>query len=66
MEIAYSAPSPASSTSSTSTLPGPPSGPGFEPAGTFDRISYYNAGSQTVDNVTFLGNYGGQGSGVFD
>lgn len=32
----------------------------------FDRIGYYNAGNQTVDNLVFLGNYGGQGSGVFD
>lgn len=47
-------------------LPAPPVGPGFEAAGTFQRISHYHAASQTVENVTFLGNYGGQGSGVFD
>ncbi|TVY44898.1 Protein TOS1 [Lachnellula occidentalis] len=32
----------------------------------FERIGYYDSASQTVDNLVFLGNYGGQGSGVFD
>lgn len=44
----------------------PPAGPGFDSAAIFERISYYNAAAQTVDNLTFLGNFGGQGSGVFD
>ncbi|CAG8953071.1 hypothetical protein HYFRA_00003266 [Hymenoscyphus fraxineus] len=34
--------------------------------GNFERTGYYNAEEQTVDNLVFLGNYGGQGSGVFD
>ncbi|KAI9047709.1 hypothetical protein LZ554_008419 [Drepanopeziza brunnea f. sp. 'monogermtubi'] len=32
----------------------------------FKRVSYYNAASQVVDNVVFLGNHGGVHSGVFD
>lgn len=32
----------------------------------YTRIGYYNAESQTLDGLTFLGNYGGSGSGVFD
>lgn len=32
----------------------------------FSRLGYYDAASQMVDNLVFLGNYGGQGSGVFD
>ncbi|PMD38099.1 hypothetical protein L207DRAFT_61110 [Hyaloscypha variabilis F] len=31
----------------------------------YDRIAYYDSVSQTVDNLAFLGNFGGQGSGVF-
>jgi len=31
----------------------------------YDRIAYYDSVSQTVDNLVFLGNFGGQGSGVF-
>lgn len=34
--------------------------------GDWDRISYYNAEQGTADNIVFLGNYGGQGSGVWD
>ncbi|KAL3422172.1 PGA52-like protein [Phlyctema vagabunda] len=30
------------------------------------RIGYYDSGSQVLDNLVFLGNHGGQGSGVFD
>lgn len=32
----------------------------------WDRISYYNAETQEAENVVFLGNYGGQGSGKWD
>ncbi|PWI73353.1 hypothetical protein PCL_10368 [Purpureocillium lilacinum] len=33
---------------------------------TWHRVSYYNASTQEADNLVFLGNYGGQGSGEFD
>ncbi|UNI23509.1 target of Sbf [Purpureocillium takamizusanense] len=33
---------------------------------TWHRVSYYHAAKQLVDNMVFLGMYGGQGSGVFD
>lgn len=36
------------------------------PGGRWDRVAYYNAESQAVENMVFMGNYGGQGSGVFD
>lgn len=32
----------------------------------WDRVSYYNSETQEAENVVFLGNYGGQGSGVWD
>ncbi|TQV98625.1 Protein of unknown function DUF2401, secretory [Cordyceps javanica] len=32
----------------------------------WDRTSYYNAETQEAENLVFLGNYGGQGSGLFD
>tara|TARA_R110002060_G_scaffold69300_2_gene77947 strand:+ start:309 stop:458 length:150 start_codon:yes stop_codon:yes gene_type:complete len=32
----------------------------------YSRISHYDAVSQTAENVVFLGNHGGQGSGIFD
>ncbi|RDA92899.1 hypothetical protein CP533_3847, partial [Ophiocordyceps camponoti-saundersi (nom. inval.)] len=32
----------------------------------WERIAYYNASRQVVQNMRFLGNYGGQNSGVFD
>ena len=35
-------------------------------AGDWHRIAYYNAEEQVADNIVFLGNYGGDGSGVFD
>jgi hypothetical protein len=35
-------------------------------ASTYDRIGFYDSASQTLDNLVFLGNHGGQGSGVFD
>ena len=36
--------------------------------GVYQRIGYYDAASQTLENLVFLGNYGGEtgGSGVFD
>ncbi|KAI1857081.1 hypothetical protein JX265_011282 [Neoarthrinium moseri] len=38
----------------------------FDAAGDYTRVAYYSAEDQTADGITFLGNYGGQGSGVFD
>ncbi|TAQ87470.1 hypothetical protein B7494_g4209 [Chlorociboria aeruginascens] len=35
-------------------------------AGSYERIGYYDSTSQFVDNLVFLGNYGGEGSGVVD
>ena len=35
-------------------------------SGDWTRTAYYDADSQTSTGITFLGNYGGQGSGVFD
>lgn len=32
----------------------------------WDRVAYYNAESQTSENMVFMGNYGGQGSGTWD
>ncbi|KAG5983820.1 hypothetical protein E4U55_007053 [Claviceps digitariae] len=32
----------------------------------WDRVAYYNADDQIVENMVFMGNYGGTGSGVFD
>ncbi|KAJ4271581.1 target of Sbf [Fusarium torreyae] len=34
--------------------------------GHWKRTSYYNAQRRVTNNVMFMGNYGGQGSGVFD
>ena len=34
--------------------------------GGWGRIGYYNAKQGVADGITFLGNYGGDGSGVFD
>ncbi|KAG5663778.1 hypothetical protein KAF25_006363 [Fusarium avenaceum] len=36
------------------------------PGGRWKRTSYYNAQRRVADNVVFMGNYGGEGSGVFD
>jgi hypothetical protein len=46
-------------------LPAPPAGPGIAQGQQYKRIAYYDSVSQTVDNLVFLGNHGGQGSGVF-
>lgn len=46
-----------------------PSGAPFHGAredSTYERIGYYHSASQTLENMVFLGNYGGDGSGVFD
>lgn len=32
----------------------------------WDRVAYYNAEKQIAENMTFMGHYGGSGSGVFD
>lgn len=37
-----------------------------DPNAAYTRSGYYDAASQTLDGLTFLGNYGGSGSGVFD
>ncbi|KAF4469995.1 hypothetical protein FALBO_3108 [Fusarium albosuccineum] len=34
--------------------------------GDWERTAYYNAEQQVAENIVFLGNYGGEGSGVFD
>jgi hypothetical protein len=34
--------------------------------GGFSRTGYYDSASQHLDGLTFLGNHGGDGSGVFD
>ncbi|OAA46888.1 hypothetical protein NOR_02524 [Metarhizium rileyi] len=36
------------------------------PRSDWDRVAYYNAEKQESENVVFMGNHGGQGSGVFD
>ncbi|CAM1504307.1 Fc.00g018980.m01.CDS01 [Cosmosporella sp. VM-42] len=56
---ASSSPKPKATSSST---PSSNTGAG----GDWDRTSYYNAEQQVADNIIFLGNYGGQGSGVWD
>lgn len=38
----------------------------FDAAGDYTRVAYYNAEDGTADGVTFLGAYGGSGSGVWD
>jgi hypothetical protein len=35
-------------------------------SGHWKRTAYYNSQRRVADNVMFLGNYGGEGSGVFD
>ena len=35
-------------------------------SGAYSRVGYYDASSGSADGITFLGNYGGSGSGVFD
>lgn len=35
-------------------------------AGDWERTAYYNSEQKVSENMVFLGNYGGEGSGVFD
>lgn len=32
----------------------------------WDRVAYYDAEKETAENIVFMANYGGQGSGVWD
>ncbi|KAH8679839.1 putative TOS1-like glycosyl hydrolase-domain-containing protein [Tricladium varicosporioides] len=61
---------PAPAPTVATTAPASPAKSSSAPApivnGAYNRIGYYNAALQTLDNLVFLGNYGGQGSGVFD
>jgi hypothetical protein len=43
----------------TTTLP-------VDSSAEFVRAGYYDSASQRLDGLTFLGNHGGSGSGVFD
>lgn len=43
----------------------PPTKPGPS-GGDWGRVAYYNAEKQVAENMVFMGNYGGQGSGVWD
>jgi len=52
---------PAQSTAST-----PSASLGVESSGSYTRSGYYDAASGTLDNLVFLANLGGGGSGVFD
>ncbi|KAJ3498421.1 hypothetical protein NLG97_g1128 [Lecanicillium saksenae] len=59
----------ASGNSASSSPAGAGAAPQPKPAASgqdWDRTSYYNADTQQAENLVFLGNYGGQGSGVFD
>jgi len=56
----------ASQASVSNVAPAPPAGPGLDSSQVYERIAYYDSESQTNDNLVFLGNYGGQGSGVSD
>ena len=53
-----------SSNSGGSASPGSGSSSDTSSSG-YTRIGYYNAESGTAEGITFLGNYGGQGSGKF-
>lgn len=77
-EVVAPPPSPANEAPAAS--PGEGAQPGQEPdkphkshkapqrpkRGDYGRIGYYHADAQIAEGVTFLGNYGGQGSGKFD
>ncbi|KFG77988.1 hypothetical protein MANI_004584 [Metarhizium anisopliae] len=43
-----------------------PSGKPAPSGSDWDRVAYYNAVKQVSENIVFMGNHGGQGSGVFD
>lgn len=58
-------------TSSASASSQPSSAPAAAPSlnaggGTWTRLSYYDAASNSADGLVFLNNHGGEGSGVFD
>lgn len=59
-------PASASTAPAANVAPPPPPEPGLDSSQVYERIAYYDSESQTNDNLVFLGNYGGQGSGVFD
>lgn len=61
---ATSATKEASSSMSSTPSPSRPSPPSSTD-GEYVRISYYNASSGIADGLTFLANYGGQGSGTW-
>lgn len=66
-EIPEPEPSPEPTTTSTSTKePEPTSSEAPQETGGWSRIGYYNAKQGVADGITFLGNYGGDGSGSFD
>jgi Tos1-like cell wall protein len=67
-EVPEPEPSPEpTTTSSTSTKePEPTSSEPSQETGGWNRIGYYNAKEGVADGITFLGNYGGEGSGSFD
>ncbi|KAM0564600.1 hypothetical protein ACHAPJ_000815 [Fusarium lateritium] len=69
------APAPAAPTKKPVSKPKPNTGSEIKPSqvntapvvgGYWKRTSYYNAQRRVTNNVMFMGNYGGQGSGVFD
>ncbi|KAH7375642.1 TOS1 protein [Plectosphaerella cucumerina] len=67
-EVPEPEPSPEpTTTSSTSTKePEPTLSEPSQETGGWNRIGYYNAKEGVADGITFLGNYGGEGSGSFD
>jgi Putative TOS1-like glycosyl hydrolase (DUF2401) len=58
-------PAAAAATSPPAAPQGNTQSPG-DSTGDWLRAGYYNAASQTLANLTFLNNMGGQGSGCFD
>lgn len=53
-------------TTTSQAQPSDSSSSGSAAGGDWERVAYYNAEQQVADNIVFLGNYGGGGSGVFD
>lgn len=56
----------AATPAATSAAAGTVAKAAVDPNAAYSRIGYYNAATQVLDGLTFLGNHGGQGSGVFD
>ena len=56
----------ASAPAATTEASQPASSDDNSSGGAWNRVAYYNADQQVADNMVFLGNYGGQGSGVWD